>query len=50
MCTAWHIVVKGDTLNKIAARYETAADAIAKHNNLANPNIIYIGQKLCIVN
>jgi len=50
MCTAWHIVMKGDTLNNIAARYDASASAIARYNNLTNPNIIYIGQKLCIVN
>jgi LysM repeat protein len=49
MCSAWHIVVRGDTLSKIAARYGSSVAAIAKANNIANPNVIYVGQKLCIV-
>jgi hypothetical protein len=48
MCSAWHIVVKGDTMSKIAARYGSSVAAIAKANKVANPNVIYIGQKLCI--
>jgi hypothetical protein len=48
-CSAWHIVVRGDTMSRIAARYGSSVAAIAKANNVANPNVIYIGQKLCIV-
>jgi len=48
-CTAWHVVVKGDTLGKIAKRYGSSVIAIGKANRIANPNVILIGQKLCIV-
>lgn len=48
-----HIVVAGDTLSKIANKYYGNGDAehylfIAKSNNIANPNIISVGQKLII--
>ncbi len=49
VCSAWHIVVRGDTLNKIAARYGSSVATLTKANSLANPNVIYVGQKLCIV-
>lgn len=43
-----YIVKSGDTLSGIAARYGTTYQKIAKDNNIANPNIIYPGQKLII--
>lgn len=42
----YRVVQKGDTLSNIAARYGTTWQAIAKLNNLRNPNIIHPGQKL----
>ncbi len=41
-------VVEGDTLSKIAFGYDTSWSALASHNHLANPNLIYIGQTVCI--
>jgi putative chitinase len=32
----------------IAAKYHTTVQAIAARNHIANPNYIYVGQKLCI--
>lgn len=43
-----HIVVRGETLAGIAARYGTTWPAIAQLNNLPNPNRIYAGQILVI--
>lgn len=43
-----HIVQPGETLLTIAARYGTTWPAIAAANNLANPNLIYVGQRLVI--
>lgn len=43
-----HIVKAGDTLNKIAAIYHTTTQEIMKYNNISNPNLIYIGQKINI--
>jgi LysM repeat protein len=44
-----YYVVKGDTLRKIAAKFNTTVDAILKVNSqIANPNIIYVGQAISI--
>lgn len=43
-----YIVVKGDTLTKIAKQFGTTIEAIAKANNIANVNLINIGQRLTI--
>lgn len=45
-----YIVKKGDTLWKIAKRYNTTISNIVKMNNIKNKNIIYPGQKLIIFN
>jgi murein DD-endopeptidase MepM/ murein hydrolase activator NlpD len=43
-----HVVQRGETLYRIAQRYGTTVQALAAANNLANPNLIYRGQKLII--
>jgi peptidoglycan endopeptidase LytF len=44
-----YYVVRGDTLRKIAAKFSTTVDAILKSNpQIANPNIIYVGQAITI--
>ena len=43
-----YTVKAGDTLSAIARKYNTTYQKIAKDNNIPNPNIIYIGQKLVI--
>ena len=43
-----HVVRAGENLSSIAARYGTSAAALARANNLANPNRIYVGQRLTI--
>ena len=43
-----HVVSRGETLSGIATKYGTTFTAIAKENNISNPNIIYVGQKLII--
>ena len=44
-----YYVVKGDTLRKIAEKFNTTVDAILKANpQIANPNIIYVGQVITI--
>ena len=44
-----YYAVKGDTLRKIAAKFSTTVDAILKLNpQIANPNIIYVGQVIVI--
>lgn len=46
MAVIYYTVVKGDTLSGIAAKYKTTYQNLAKWNNIANPNLIYVGQKL----
>lgn len=43
-----YTVRSGDTLSKIAQRYGTTTTVLVAYNNIKNPNIIYIGQKIKI--
>lgn len=45
-----YTVVKGDTLWSIAQRYNTTVSELVKINNIKDPNLIYVGQKLKIPN
>jgi LysM repeat protein len=44
----YYIVRPGDTLAKIAVRYGVSTWSIVRANNIANPNVIYVGQRLYI--
>jgi LysM repeat protein len=46
--TTVHTVASGDTLSSIAAQYNVSWEAVANYNNITNPNVLYIGQKLNI--
>lgn len=41
-----YIVKAGDTLSKIANSFHTTVSAIAARNNIKNPNLIIVGQRL----
>jgi putative chitinase len=43
-----HTVRPGDTMYSIARMYGTTVAAISAANHIANPNLIYVGQKLVI--
>jgi LysM repeat protein len=43
-----YVVQPGDTLTRIAARFGVSVQAIVQANNIANPNLIYVGQVLVI--
>jgi surface antigen len=43
-----YVVQGGDTLGGIAARYNTSWQKLAAYNHIANPNLIYINQTVCI--
>ncbi|MGL5693481.1 MAG: LysM peptidoglycan-binding domain-containing protein, partial [Peptostreptococcaceae bacterium] len=43
-----YIVKKGDSLSKIASRYNTSVESIVKLNKIKDPNKIYVGQLLRI--
>lgn len=45
-----YIVKKGDTLSAIAAKFDTTYQALAKYNNIENPNLIYENQNIKIPN
>lgn len=48
VCATWYVVKKGDTLAVIAARQHVTVAMIVASNKIKNPNVIYVGQKLCI--
>lgn len=41
-----YIVKSGDTLSQIAEEYKTTVEEIVKKNNIADPNLIHVGQKI----
>ena len=43
-----YVVAKGDTLSGIATKYGTTYQKLAAYNGIANPNLIYVGQKIRI--
>ena len=45
-----YTIKSGDTLSKIAARYDTTINEIATLNNISNPNLIYAGNIIRIPN
>lgn len=45
---AAYTVERGDTLSEIAARSGTSVTALAEANDLTNPNVIHVGQRLTI--
>lgn len=45
---AEYIVLPGDTLARIAARNGTTVQALMTANNISNPEIIYVGQRLVL--
>jgi len=47
-CSNAYTVVSGDTLSRIGYHYGTGWSALASYNHIANPNLIYVGQTICI--
>ncbi len=43
-----HVVVLGDTLTNIAARYNTTIPALMQANNITNMNVVFLGLTLII--
>lgn len=44
----YYIVKRGDTLSHIALWYNTTVEELVRLNNIQNPNLIYVGQKILI--
>lgn len=42
----YYFVKKGDTLQDIADMYNTTLYKLCDYNNISNPNLITVGQKL----
>lgn len=47
-CAGSHVVVRGDTLSRIAWRCRSSVAVIAQASGIANPDLIRIGQRLLI--
>lgn len=43
-----HVVQRGENLYRVALRYGTTVQALAAANGIANPNRVYVGQRLVI--
>ncbi len=43
-----YTIMPGDTLTKIAAKFNTTVEALVKANNISNPDLIIAGQTLKI--
>ncbi len=48
LCTQFYTVQSGDTLSSIARQFGTTYFNLAEINNIANPNLILPGQRLCV--
>ena len=46
--TVIHVVVRGENLTSIAAQYGVSPKSIQIANKIANPSLIFVGQKLVI--
>ena len=46
--TATYAVQKGDTLGSIAKKFGTTVSEIQRLNNISNPNVLALGQKLIV--
>jgi LysM repeat protein len=44
-----YVIQAGDTLWKVAKRYNTSIDEILAINDIENPDMVYPGQKLLIL-
>jgi LysM repeat protein len=47
-CRTYHVVRSGETLYRIGINYGVSYQEIASVNQIANPRLIYAGQRLCI--
>lgn len=47
-CAPMHQIASGESLTTIAKRYEVSVDVLVAENSIADPNLISIGQWLCI--
>ena len=43
-----YYVQAGDTLSEIASKFGTTVSGLVSLNHIANPNVIYVGQKIML--
>ncbi len=48
VCAAYHVVQAGENLFRIGLQYGITFDLLMQANGILNPNLIYVGQSLCI--
>lgn len=48
LCAGSHVVMRGDTLSRIAWRCRSSVAAIARASGIADPDLIRVGQRLLI--
>ena len=48
-CQVSVVVPKGQTLARIAAQYGTSVGALVRANHIRNADLVYAGQRLCVV-
>lgn len=44
----WYTIENGDTLANIAWHYHITISTLARANTIRNPNLIFVGQRLCV--
>jgi hypothetical protein len=47
-CTQYHVVQPGQNLFRISLAYGKRWDVVQAKNSIANPNVIYPGQQICV--
>lgn len=47
-CSQWHTVQKGENLYRIGLHYNATVTTLKNLNGLANANLIFAGQSLCV--
>src|SRR5512140_2540180 len=47
-CIAYHVVQPGENLYRIGLQYGITFDVLMQANGILNPNLVYVGQSLCI--
>lgn len=47
-CSSHYYVRHGDKLSVLASYFGVSTHALASINGISNPNLIYVGQKLCV--
>ena len=47
-CVSYHVVQPGENLFRIGLQYGLTTDVLMQANGIFNPNLIYVGQSLCI--